>query len=136
MLLGQRSKLADSRQVSELEQAGLALHAKYQHASGLIGGYFSVAQTLLSRGDDDNLLCWVEVARGMFDLGRDDLSRFLELSEQPVNVSWVTVRRFQAKSSQGCLVYLEHIGGLYDRFSDVQVTLVESAMLKHVGVIL
>ena len=69
----------------------------------------------------------------MFDLGRDDLSRFLELSEQPANVSWVMVRRFQAKSTQGCLVYLDHIGGLYDRFSSTQVTLIESAMLKHVG---
>ena len=122
-----------SKEVSELEHAGLALHTKYQHASGLIAGYFSVAQTLLSRGDEDNLLCWVEVARGMFDLGRDDLSRFLELSEQPANVSWVIVRRFQAKSIQGCLVYLDHIGGLYDRFSSTQVTLIESAMLKHLG---
>ncbi len=60
----------------------------------------------------DNLLCWVEVARGMFDLGRDDLSRFLVLSEQPANVSWVMVRRFQLKSTQGCLVYLDHVRGL------------------------
>ena len=120
-----------SRQISELEQAGLALHAKYQHASGLIGGYFRVAQALLARGDADNVLSWVEVGRDMFDLDRDDLSRFLLLSEQSVNVSWSMVRRFQLKSSQGCLVYLEHVGHLYDKFSDVQMRLVEAAMLKH-----
>ena len=121
-----------SKEVLELEQAGLALHFKYQHASGLIGGYFSAAQIILASCDSDNLLCWVEVARGMFDLGRDDLSRFLVLSEQSANVSWVMLRRFQVKSVQGCLDYLDHIGHLYDKFTGAQMTLVESSMLKHV----
>ncbi|MFP6792170.1 MAG: hypothetical protein VB996_02755 [Pseudomonadales bacterium] len=131
MVLG-AVEVGHSKEISELEQAGLALHSKYQHASGLIGVYFSAAQILLARGDRDNLLCWVEVARGMFDLGRDDLFRFLVLSEQSGNVSWVMVRRFQVKSTQGCLVYLDHLGRLHDRFSGAQMTLVESAMLKHV----
>ncbi|MBT5444015.1 MAG: hypothetical protein HOK91_14655, partial [Gammaproteobacteria bacterium] len=126
-------EVGHSKEISELEQAGLALHSKYQHASGLIGGYFSAAQIVLARGDSDNLLCWVEVARGLFDLGRDDLLRFLVLSEQSANVSWVMVRRFQVKSTQGCLVYLDHVGDLQDRFSGAQMTLVESAMLKHVN---
>ena len=131
MVLG-AVEVGHSKEISELEQAGLALHSKYQHASGLIGGYFSAAQIVLARGDRDNLLCWVEVARGMFDLGRDDLLRFLILSEQSANVSWVMVRRFQVKSTQGCLIYLDHVGHLHDRFSGAQMTLVESAMLKHV----
>ena len=131
MVLG-AVEVGHSKEISELEQAGLALHSKYQHASGLIGGYFSAAQIVLARGDSDNLLRWVEVARGMFDLGRDDLLRFLVLSEQPANVSWVMVRRLQLKSTQGCLVYLDHVGDLQDRFSGAQMTLIESAMLKHV----
>ena len=132
LLLG-AVEFGQSKEISALEQAGLALHSKYAHASGLIGGYFSAGQNLLARGDGDNLLRWVEVARGMFDLGRDDLSRFLVLSEQSANVSWVMVRRFQAKSTQGCLVYLDHIGYLQDIFTDAQMTLIESAMLKHVN---
>ncbi len=131
MVLG-AVEVGHSKEISELEQAGLALHSKYQHASGLIGGYFSAAQIVLARGDSDNLLCWVEVARGMFDLGRDDLFRFLVLSEQSANVSWVMVRRFQLKSTQGCLIYLDHVRDFQDRFSGAQMTLIESAMLKHV----
>jgi nitric oxide reductase NorD protein len=131
MVLG-AVEVGHSKEISELEQAGLALHSKYQHASGLIGGYFSAAQIVLARGDSDNLLRWVEVARGMFDLARDDLFRFLVLSEQSANVSWVMVRRFQLKSTQVCLVYLDHVSDLQDRFSGAQMTLIESAMLKHV----
>jgi hypothetical protein len=131
MVLG-AVEVGHSKEISELEQAGLALHSKYQHASGLIGGYFSAAQIVLARGDSDNLLRWVEVARGMFDLARDDLFRFLVLSEQSANVSWVMVRRFQLKSTQVCLVYLDHVSDLQNRFSGAQMTLIESAMLKHV----
>lgn len=122
-----------SKEISELEQAGLALHLKYQHASGLIGGYFSAARILLARGESENLLHWVEVARGMFDLGRDDLSRFLLLSEQLTDVSWAMVRRFQVTSTKSCLVFLEHVGHLQSRFTAAQMTLLESALLKHVG---
>jgi nitric oxide reductase NorD protein len=123
-------RLAD---IVELEQAGLALHAKYPQASGLIGSYFSAARILLARDDTDNLFCWVEVARGMFDLGRDDLSRFLVLSEKSVNASWAIARQFQVKTAQGCLIYLDHVGRLQDRFTGSQMQLAEYAMLKHVG---
>ena len=120
------------KEVAELEQAGLALYSKYQHATGLIGAYFSAARIILASGDSDNLLCWVDVARGMFDLERDGLSRFLVLSEQSANVSWEMAREFQVKSVEGCLVYLGHVGHLRDRFTDAQMTLVESSMLRHV----
>ncbi len=86
-----------------VEETGARLHQKYQHASALVGGFFRLAQDLVT--DPKECQAWLAVVDGMLLAPRDQFSVVINRTPGE-KVSWSLAAQFLNHSASSCLVYL------------------------------
>ncbi len=108
-LLNSQGRDKKWQQLEYIEDAGLTIHKKYQHASNLITDYFRAAFGIILRDDfihgrdvkNSGIQAWSQLAASISVFDRGEIIQFLKLSD--LHVPWSNVKTLQEKSISACL---------------------------------